>query len=559
MNKVIAGYVRVSTREQAIESLSLDRQKEAVLKAGAQIIFEDQQSASKSNDTRPELGKLLDLVRQGKVDEVITPRMDRMVRSSRNLHKILEVFEDAGAEIRFLDIPIPTDNPTFRTMVFQFFGMIAEIETKNLSERVKNEKRQRRERKLANHITPFGYVVDDGKYKLDHREYPYDLPGLTELIEPTSSESKDELLDSSSNTRIYTVYNLAREAITLFLEVRSARVTLHRLFKKFGTTRVQGRRNGSVPVFSWAPTGFIGWLCNPVLRGDTVYLERITTREGKQEINPDGPIYEPNTHPNERLLSDEEWEAISQILETNRRIGATGFNKDPDNSQVFKEFAYLNSLVFCAECGSKCTSKSSKSKYQYFACRYAGAGCNNKGSVTKHEIEKGLFQQLVQASHAMRQSAIEARSSSISLFHGMRQLGEVDERKIQAFVNQMHPRYEHFKQESSWDFEFSIRLTTLQQQRADLDDFPGTHPAIEEAKQKIDKEIKEEEERSKAVLGKDAAEIIFSGNNLAFWQGLTHDEKVAVFSKVVHKIFVEGRQVKQIYLKIEARDQAEPT
>jgi len=53
MEKITAGYIRVSTREQAIESLSLERQKETVLNAGAQVIFEDQQSASKSNDTRP--------------------------------------------------------------------------------------------------------------------------------------------------------------------------------------------------------------------------------------------------------------------------------------------------------------------------------------------------------------------------------------------------------------------------------------------------------------------------------------------------------------------------
>ena len=82
MEKVIAGYIRVFTREQAIESLSLDRQKESVLNAGAQSVFEDQQSASKSKDTRPELARLLELVRQGKVHKVVTPRM-----SLRTLHR----------------------------------------------------------------------------------------------------------------------------------------------------------------------------------------------------------------------------------------------------------------------------------------------------------------------------------------------------------------------------------------------------------------------------------------------------------------------------------------
>jgi site-specific DNA recombinase len=556
MEKVTAGYIRVSTREQAIESLSLERQKETVLNAGAQVIFEDQQSASKSKDTRPELARLLDLVRQGKIHKVVTPTMDRMVRSSKNLHKILEVIDDAGAEIKFLNIPFPADDPSIRALVLPMFGMIAEIETRNLSQRVKNEKRQRRERKLANHITPFGYVVFEGKYKLDHRAYSHDLPGLT-----TNSLEDENVLEASSNLnkKIYTVYELAREAITLFLEVRSPRVTLHRLSRKFGITRVQGRRNGSVPVFSWTPTGFVSWLCNPVLRGDTVYLRRITTPQGRQELNPDGPIYEVNTHPDERLLLDEEWEAIRQILETNRKIGSVGFNKDPNSAQIFKDFAYLNPLVFCAECGSKCTPKTSKGKYQYFACRYVGAGCNNKGSVSKDEIEKSLFQQLVQASNAMRQEAMDARSSYVNFVYTMLQLTNADESEIQAFAKDTVPLYEHWKQEPGWGFESCTRLTQLQQQRAALDKFPGTHHSIETAKQTLDQEIKEEEERSKAVLDKDAAEIIFSGKNLAFWQGLTPDEKVIIFSRVVNKIFVEGRQIKQIYLNIEARDQAKST
>jgi DNA invertase Pin-like site-specific DNA recombinase len=560
MEKVIAGYIRVFTREQAIESLSLDRQKESVLNAGAQSVFEDQQSASKSKDTRPELARLLELVRQGKVHKVVTPRMDRMVRSSRNLHKILEVFEDADAEIEFLDIPLPSDNPIFRKMVLNLFGMIAEIETDNLSQRVRSEKRQRRERKLANHNTPFGYVVADGKYKLDYREYLFSSPVATEQSEKAVADStaaKDTTeTDANPEQKVCTVHELAREAITLFLKVRNPRVALHRLFKQFGTTRIQGGRNGSTPVFSWTPGGFTGWLCNPVLRGDTIYLERITNSKGQQENNPDGPIYEPGTHPEERLLSDEEWQAIQQILENNRKIGPTGVNRDPDSPQVFKEFAYLNPLVFCAGCGSKCTPKTAKGKYQYFACRYAGAGCDNRGSVSKAEIEKDLLQQLVQASHLMREEAKEARNYYIKYVYNLLQLKGADEDELQAFAKTTSPRYEHWQQELGWSFKASSHLERLKARRAALDEI-DTHQAIEKAKQELDQEIKEEEARSTAFLDKKAAEIIFNGNNLAFWEGLTNDEKVTVFSKVVNKIFVEGRQIKQIYLNIEARDTAE--
>ena len=559
MEKIIAGYIRVSTPEQANESLSLDRQRALLISEGVpnENIFEDQQSASKSNDTRPELGKLLDLVRQGKVHKVITPRMDRMVRSSRNLHKILEVFEDADAEVDFLDIPLPADNPTFRKMVLNFFGMMAEIETDNLSQRVRSEKRQRRERELANHNTPFGYVVLDGKYKLDHREYSSFITESTERTEEISSQNKN-LAEPDPCRQTYTVHELARAAITLFLEVRSPRVTLHLLFRRFGITRIQGRRNGSNPVFLGTPEGLTGWLSNPVLRGNTVYLERITNSKGKQKSNPDGPMYKLDTHPNERLLSDEEWEAIQSILDTNRRIGSSGFQQDPDSPQVYTEFAFLNGLVHCIECGAKCTPKTSaKGKYQYFACRYAGMSCKNKGSVQKSEVERFLIQDLVRTSKQMREQAMKNRRDLNSTVLTVLQFAGATEAEVLEFQKTTSPEYEHLKNGQSWGFMSSSRLKQLKAQRAGLDKLPGAHHSFEEAKKAIDQEIREEEARVNAIMDRDAAEIIFNGNNLAFWQGLTSDEKVIIYNRVVNKIFIEGHLVKQVYLNSEPRKSAD--
>lgn len=555
MERITAGYIRVSTREQAIESLSLDRQKAALIQAGVpeENIFEDQQSASRSKDTRPELGRLLELVHQGKIHKVVAPRMDRMIRSSRHLHKILELFEDADAEIDFLDIPLPSDNPILRKIVLNVFGIIAEIETDNLSQRVKSERRQRREQKLANYNTPFGYVVVDGKYKLDHRNYAFSHPELAEL-NATNNTQAQETVDSNSEAeqQTYTVYELARAAITLFLDVRSPRITLHRLFERFNITRIQGRRSGNTPVFSWTPTGFVNWLCNPVLRGDTVYLERITNSQGKQESNPAGPIYESDTHPTERLLSDKEWEAIQSILATNRRIGSSGFQRDLNSTQTYTEFAFLNKLVYCMECGAKCTPKTgSKGKYQYFACRYAGVSCTNKGSVQKSEIEKSLIQELVKTSKQMREQAMNNRRGVDNFVFTVLQFTGATEAEILEFQKTTAPQYEHFKNESSWGFTPSSRLEQLKAQRAGLDKILGTHPGIEKAKETIDQEIREEEARVDAVLDRDAAEIIFNGNNLAFWQGLTNDEKVTIYNKVVNKIFIQGRLVKQVYLHSE--------
>jgi len=133
------------------------------------------------------------------------------------------------------------------------------------------------------------------------------------------------------------------------------------------------------------------------------------------------------------------------------------------------------------------------------------------------------------------------------------QLSGADESEILAFQKTTSPQYRHLNREQSWGFMSSSRLEQLTAQRAGLDTLLGTHHSIEEAKKIIDQEIREEEARVNAFMDRDAAEIIFNGNNLAFWQGLTNDEKVIIYNKVVNKIFTQGRLVKQVYLNSEPR------
>jgi DNA invertase Pin-like site-specific DNA recombinase len=533
---IIAGYIRVSTREQANESLSLERQRERVVAAGADpnLIFVDTESASRKKDRRVELDKLLKLVQQGKIHKIVT-RLDRIVRSVKQFYDILEIIDDAGANLEFLDFPGLDLQSPMGTMIATFFCMVAQLETDNLSQRIKSEKQQRRENQLANAIAPFGYTTQDKQYQLDRS------PFLCLLSD------KPDVEDMVMEGR--TICELAREAVELFLVVRSPRATLHRLFQKYGVQRKQGSRNGSDKVFSWTPEGFIGWLCNPVLQGNTPYLGRITVAKREQIINPEGPTILLGTHLDQRLLTDEEVEAIQQILEINRRIGSDGFNRDPDSPQVYKEYAYLNGLVYCYECGAKCTPKTaSNGKYQYFACRYAGAGCCNKGSVKKSDIEVALIQNLTCKSQQMRQQAMEARSSYTNMVYTVLQMRGAGDKEMQKFAAKTHPQYEHWKNPEGWGFESMSRLAQLKAQRDALDDVPGAHYLIEEAKKKLDAEIQEEADYNTYFVDREAAEILFEGSNLAFWQGLTHNEKVTLYDKVVHRIYIEGRDVKRIDL-----------
>ena len=75
------GYARVSSKAKDYTA-----QVEALKAAGCEKIFNEKQSG-KSQDGRPEFGRLMKALLPG--DTVVVTKLDRLVRSSRDLHNIL--------------------------------------------------------------------------------------------------------------------------------------------------------------------------------------------------------------------------------------------------------------------------------------------------------------------------------------------------------------------------------------------------------------------------------------------------------------------------------------
>lgn len=75
----VVGYARVSSPEQADDSQALEQQIARLKEAGATEILSDVESGSKDN--RVEFQRLMSLVLDGAIDEVIFTRIDRLTRS----------------------------------------------------------------------------------------------------------------------------------------------------------------------------------------------------------------------------------------------------------------------------------------------------------------------------------------------------------------------------------------------------------------------------------------------------------------------------------------------
>ena len=126
MNQRI-GYVRVSTDDQ-----NLHLQRDALEKAGCQVIYEDK--ASGKNTERPELEACLKALRSG--DTLVVWRLDRLGRSLGDLVKLVTTLEEQKIGFESLQEKIETTSASGK-LVFHVFAALAEFERNLISERTR--------------------------------------------------------------------------------------------------------------------------------------------------------------------------------------------------------------------------------------------------------------------------------------------------------------------------------------------------------------------------------------------------------------------------------------
>lgn len=91
---MLVGYARVSSTDQ-----NLTIQQEALTTAGCEKQFGEKKSGRRADD-RPALNEALDFVRNG--DTLIVTRLDRLARSTQDLHNLLAKLDARGVGFRCL-------------------------------------------------------------------------------------------------------------------------------------------------------------------------------------------------------------------------------------------------------------------------------------------------------------------------------------------------------------------------------------------------------------------------------------------------------------------------
>lgn len=123
---MIVGYARVSTKKQ-----NLDRQIDALEKAGCEAIFTEKMTGTKRD--RPELNRMIEGLQEG--DTVVIAELARASRSTKDLLELVETINNKGASIKSLkESWLDTTTSAGKFMLTVFSGL-AEFERDLISER----------------------------------------------------------------------------------------------------------------------------------------------------------------------------------------------------------------------------------------------------------------------------------------------------------------------------------------------------------------------------------------------------------------------------------------
>lgn len=127
---MIYGYARVSTAGQAREGNSLEAQERLLQQNGAEIIFYDTFTGTKTD--RPELKKLLSESHKG--DSIIVTKLDRLGRSVSKTAELINELMEKDITINVLNLGVLSNNST-NTLLRNVLLAFAQFERDMIVER----------------------------------------------------------------------------------------------------------------------------------------------------------------------------------------------------------------------------------------------------------------------------------------------------------------------------------------------------------------------------------------------------------------------------------------
>lgn len=139
-HSVVAGYLRVSTEEQARSGLGLSAQRERIEAEASrqkwQVEWFVDDGWSASDLDRPGIQAALEAVSGGSCSALVAAKLDRLSRSVLDLSSLLRRGEAEGWGLVLLDFDLDTTTPTGK-LVAHIVSAVAEFERDRVRERTR--------------------------------------------------------------------------------------------------------------------------------------------------------------------------------------------------------------------------------------------------------------------------------------------------------------------------------------------------------------------------------------------------------------------------------------
>jgi site-specific DNA recombinase len=177
-NRTVCGlYTRVSSRNQAeadYSSLETQRERlEAYCKSQDNYtvyrVYEDGGYSADSLD-RPALKEMLRDLREGKLNCVLSYKIDRLTRSVKDFHVLMDVFDRNGVKFVSVTQSLDTQNPMgrlLRNVLLDF----AQFEREMTADRTRDKMHQRAQKGLWNGgNVPYGYAAQNKRLIINAEE-----------------------------------------------------------------------------------------------------------------------------------------------------------------------------------------------------------------------------------------------------------------------------------------------------------------------------------------------------------------------------------------------------
>jgi site-specific DNA recombinase len=187
-------YCRVSTENQATQGVSILNQQQLLRNYAKQngyteLIEIADEGFSGKNTNRPGFTKMLELVKQKKINSVIVYSLSRFARNTMDTLRTIEVLTKHNVTFISLSEKIETD-----TAVGKFFisvlASLSELERNQISERTKSALMYKKSRNELVGQVSFGYDCFDGKNLVENKEEQKTLRLMKELKDKNYSYSQ---------------------------------------------------------------------------------------------------------------------------------------------------------------------------------------------------------------------------------------------------------------------------------------------------------------------------------------------------------------------------------